>query len=81
MCSKTKYFSLHFVISWKNKGDMSRSAVIQQLGEGEFCVAKAGGEGKEGMGWFLGAVYFELFPVRYHCGGWPEEVNTCFLDS
>jgi hypothetical protein len=19
--------------------------------------------------------------VRYHCGGWPEEVNTCFLNS
>ncbi len=20
-------------------------------------------------------------PVRYHCGGWPEEVNTCLLNS
>ncbi len=19
--------------------------------------------------------------VRYHCGGWPEEVNSCFLNS
>jgi hypothetical protein len=19
--------------------------------------------------------------VRYHCGGWPEEVNTCYLNS
>ncbi len=19
--------------------------------------------------------------VPYHCGGWPEEVNTCFLNS
>jgi hypothetical protein len=22
-----------------------------------------------------------LIRVRYHCGGWPEEVNTCFLNS
>ncbi len=22
-----------------------------------------------------------LLIVRYHCGGWPEEVNTCFLNS
>ncbi len=22
-----------------------------------------------------------IHPVRYHCGGWPEEVNTCFLNS
>jgi hypothetical protein len=23
----------------------------------------------------------EIVTVRYHCGGWPEEVNTCFLNS
>jgi hypothetical protein len=23
----------------------------------------------------------DLITVRYHCGGWPEEVNTCFLNS
>ncbi len=22
-----------------------------------------------------------ILAVRYHCGGWPEEVNTCFLNS
>jgi hypothetical protein len=22
-----------------------------------------------------------MISVRYHCGGWPEEVNTCFLNS
>jgi hypothetical protein len=22
-----------------------------------------------------------FFIVRYHCGGWPEEVNSCFLNS
>jgi hypothetical protein len=22
-----------------------------------------------------------IITVRYHCGGWPEEVNTCFLNS
>jgi hypothetical protein len=25
--------------------------------------------------------YPEVTSVRYHCGGWPEEVNTCFLNS
>ncbi len=25
-------------------------------------------------------IYFTI-NVRYHCGGWPEEVNTCFLNS
>ncbi len=24
---------------------------------------------------------FLSVPVRYHCGGWPKEVNTCFLNS
>ncbi len=23
----------------------------------------------------------EIESVRYHCGRWPEEVNTCFLNS
>jgi hypothetical protein len=23
----------------------------------------------------------ESVTVRYHCGGWPEEVNSCFLNS
>jgi hypothetical protein len=23
----------------------------------------------------------QILTVRYHCGGWPEEVNTCFLNS
>ncbi len=24
---------------------------------------------------------FDILLVRYHCGGWPEEVNSCFLNS
>jgi hypothetical protein len=23
----------------------------------------------------------DILTVRYHCGGWPKEVNTCFLNS
>ncbi len=35
---------------------------------------------------FLGTIYLnpmtvDMLTVRYHCGGWPEEVNTCFLNS
>jgi hypothetical protein len=28
------------------------------------------------LGCFLGVLL-----VRYHCGGWPEEVNSCVLNS
>jgi hypothetical protein len=27
----------------------------------------------------MGRAYSVL--VRYHCGGWPEEVNSCFFNS
>jgi hypothetical protein len=29
--------------------------------------------------WFVPDTWVAI--VRYHCGGWPEEVNTCFLNS
>ncbi len=25
--------------------------------------------------------FLTICSVRYHCGGWPEEVNTCLLNS
>jgi hypothetical protein len=34
--------------------------------------------------WCILKVYIfrvQVMVVRYHCGGWPEEVNTCFLNS
>jgi hypothetical protein len=30
---------------------------------------------------FLGLHKCCNVPVCYHCGGWPEEVNACFLNS
>jgi hypothetical protein len=27
------------------------------------------------------ALYQRCVIVRYHCGGWPEEVNSCALNS
>jgi hypothetical protein len=29
----------------------------------------------------LGMIGLRVAIVRYHCGGWPEEVNTCLLNS
>jgi hypothetical protein len=29
----------------------------------------------------LPKLLLENFPVRYHCGGWSEEVNSCILIS
>jgi hypothetical protein len=25
--------------------------------------------------------FFQIDTVRYHCGEWPEEVNSCVLNS
>ncbi len=29
----------------------------------------------------MGTRHFLFVSVCYHCGGWPEEVNSCFLNS
>jgi hypothetical protein len=34
---------------------------------------------KKSLTWGGGPLWKDT--VRYHCGGWPEEVNTCFLNS
>jgi hypothetical protein len=35
---------------------------------------------KSGNPWTL-LCSINTVTVRYHCEGWPEEVNTCFLNS
>ncbi len=53
------------VIWEKEKGNEKREKILQKK---EVNVIEKGGNGK-GSG------------VRYHCGGWSEEVNSCILIS
>ncbi len=34
-----------------------------------------------GKGVYNPPAWLCVVAVRFHCGGWPEEVNTCFLNS
>jgi hypothetical protein len=70
LCGHVFLVPVTYGVAWGREGDYSIPPSMSHL----YAVMCK-------LGYADGDYSQEEGVVRYHCGGWPEEVNTCFLNS